>query len=143
VSGIRIHHPTLRPPPGAEHTVYVVETPIEYPLPYLCPLCNRAEPHKSIHLRLDASGDCIVSRQVYEALRKVEGMGGLEVSNEVLTPPPLLLGAVELPKQHVVHLPMNGQRKHPDSYNPGRTKYESRDRIRVPKFTIRRRRNRG
>lgn len=132
MSGIRLHHPTER------SCVFVVETAITYPVPYACPLCAKMETRKSIHLRLDAQGDVIVAPPVYEALRLVPEFGGLKVMNDIATPPPLFLGAVAMPTQHIVEHRLNGAQNGAPSYRPGRTQYESRDRmlgkIRIPKL---------
>jgi hypothetical protein len=105
----------------------------------MCPLCNRAEVKKSVHLRLDSEGDVIVAPPVYSALLAVPGTGGLEVVNTVSNPPELYVGAVAMPKQHIVQSKLNPQQNTEPFYVPGRTQYESRDRmpkLRIPKLRV-------
>lgn len=138
MAGIRLYHPTVRPEVGAQYAVFVVETDLRYPIPYLCPLCNRAEERKSIHLRIGSDGYVIVSPEVWASLQPVAVRAGLEVHETIENPPPSFLGAVELPKQHIIHQPLNQDKKWRPFYNPGRTKYESRDRLRIPRLVFRR-----
>ena len=42
------------------------------------------------------------------------------------------VGAVALRKQDIIHRPLNSAKKWVDKYNPGRTKYESRDKLLKP-----------
>lgn len=134
MAGVRLYHPTVRPEPGAQYAVYVVETDNEYPVPYACRLCGRLELNKSIHLRIGPDGYVIVSPEIFEKLRPSLSASGLEQHEVIQKPPDQVLGAVELPKQHIIHVPLNGDKKYTDKYNPGRTKYESRNRLLIPRF---------
>lgn len=136
MSGVRLHHATYRAAEGATLT-YVVELPQKYHRGYYdCPSCGKQHSHKAIHLRLDGQGDTIVSQQVYKQLAtKTDGqlsvldLAGLQVMNEVKEPPPLIIGAVAKDKERIVEAPLNPQAKAEDKITPGRTKYESRDRM--------------
>lgn len=121
MSGVRLHHPIF-----ASCTL-VVELPQVYPRAYVCPSCGKTHERKAVHLRLDARGDVIVAHPVYEALRTVF-LAGMEVTNEIAEPPPLILGAIEQPKYETIEHNLNGQDQR--FYLPGRTKYASRDRVR-------------
>ena len=120
MAGVRLHHPTFF------SCNYVVELEAAYPEPYDCPACKITHQRKSIHLRLDEHGDVIVAKGIFEQLQKAVGMAGLEVANEVTSPPPMFVGAVDLNKTEIRPFTVNGT----DSgsfYVPGRSKWESRD----------------
>lgn len=131
--GVRLHHPTFA------SCTYVVELPNRWAAKGSdtranrpCNECQRPHARKALHLRLDNSGSVIVSRSVYETLRQVPQMAGLDVTNEVASPPPLALGAVESPTHLVVEQPLNADHRRPDIYIPGQNRYQGRDRIYAP-----------
>jgi len=127
MAGIRLHHPTLRAKVGKTLT-YVVELPQPYLRVYNCPTCGKQHANKAVHLNIDAHGDTIVAKPVYESLKKAF-LGGMEVANDVAKPPPFAVGAVDMTKRMIVEAPLNTNHKAEDFYIPGRTKYESRDRM--------------
>lgn len=129
MSGIRLHHPLYRAEVGKVLT-YVVELPAPYLRSggYNCPDCGKQHANKAIHLRLDANGDVTVSKQIYESLQTIPTMAGLEFQNEVAKPPPLAVGAVAQEKRLIVEAPLNKDHA-TEHYAPGRTQYESRDRM--------------
>jgi len=114
MAGIRLHHPN----PVFRNITYVVESGEPMERRRICPTCRVDHRVKAIHLHLDAQGDVIVSKEVYEKLLLLQ-LAGLEVANEVENPPPLRVGAVESPTTEIVS--GNGHR----FYVPGKTKYES------------------
>lgn len=122
MSGIRLHHAAF------QSCTYVVELPQVYPQPYQCPACGKQHDRKAIHLRLDASGDVIVSQQIYAQLQTVF-LAGLELANEVEKPPPLAIGAVDTPTHLTIEAPLNLDTKAADFYVPGQTKYQGRDKV--------------
>jgi hypothetical protein len=140
VSGVRLHHPTLRAGEGTTLT-YVVELPQPYsttPKPgarlrgeILCPTCGKTHANKAVHLRLDAHGDVIVSPAVFLALQSAF-LGGLEVANKVEDPPPLFIGAVAKDKERIVEMPLNRDETGAPIITPSRTKYQSRDLMEAP-----------
>lgn len=121
--GVRLHHPTLF------DCMYVVELgqPFANGLPKMCPTCLKSHAGKSIHLKLDASGDCFVTPGVWETIRTKAFGAGLEPTNHVLKPPPLSIGAVDQNKIYVIESPLNKSLTAAPMYVPGRTKYENRD----------------
>lgn len=121
--GVRLHHPTFT------SLTYVVETPQAIPRPRLCNSCGKVHERKAIHLRLDPQGDVIVSRAVYAKLQTV-GLAGMQLSNEVKAPPPLIVGAVDQPGYKTIEAPLAGNGQ--EFYQPGHTKYEARDRQLAP-----------
>jgi len=127
MSGIRLHHPTLRASVGKKLT-YVVELPTPYLRAYNCPTCSKYHANKAIHLDIDSKGDVIVSPEVLASLAPVF-YGGLEVANEIKKPPPQSVGAVGMTKREIVDAPLNKDKKAADAYVPERTKYQSRDRM--------------
>lgn len=129
MGGVRLHHPTLRAGEGTTLT-YVVELPQAYPVPYDCPGCGKTHDRKAIHLRLDANGDVIVSEEVYAKLQEVF-LAGMEVANHVASPPPLVIGAVPKDRERIVEQPLSGLPA-AQTIIPGRTRYESRDRLLAP-----------
>ena len=122
-AGVRLHHPHFA------SCTFVVELPKLYPEPYDCPSCKMTHLYKSIHLRLDANGDVLVNKGVYQTLLQVN-LAGMQMMNEVREPPPLYVGAVEQPKYETQTAPLNGQNQR--FYLPGSTKYESQDRMQKP-----------
>lgn len=135
--GIRLHHDTYKASVGKTLT-YVIETGQPYKRGYYdCNECGKRHARKAVHLSLDHNGDTIVSKEVYANLRKkLKGMpttyleaAGLRVENEVESPPPLMVGAVALDKREIIELPLNRDEAPAPATAPGRTKYESRDRM--------------
>jgi len=124
VAGVRLHHPTLF------DCMYVVElgTPFANGAAKDCPTCLKTHARKSLHLRLDANGDVFVTPGVLETLKGVF-MAGLEIGNEVASPPPMSIGAVAQDKLYVLDHPLNKSLTAAPSYKPGRTKYESQARM--------------
>jgi len=96
MSGVRVHHPTLR------NGMYTVETPRKYPTPYLCPICHRTHFFKANHIWLDDGGNGIVSTGVLADLKQVS-LAGLEIVNEVRKPPPMTVG-----RASTEHIPIVG-----------------------------------
>jgi len=137
LSGIRLHHPTLRAGEGTTLT-YVVELPLDYAkeegardrTKQNCPTCGKPHLRKALHLHLDAAGDVIVAPAIYEQLKSIPTMAGLELSNEVAEPPPLLIGAVHRDKARIIEVPLSGNGK--AHITPEHTKYEARDRLQAP-----------
>lgn len=129
MAGLRLHHPTLRSSEGSTVT-YVVELPQPYPVVQSCPNCGKEHANKAIHLRLDGQGDVIVSVEVFEALRTAF-FGGMELVNEIASPPPLRIGAVDKDKERIVESPLRAQDA-ATKINPAETKYQGRDRIQAP-----------
>lgn len=123
MAGIRLHHPYFA------SCKFVVETTLDYPVPYDCPSCDKQHNRKAIHLNLDDSGNVIVAKPIYESLLQV-GLAGMEVVNEVASPPPLLLGAVEQPKYETIEHNLNGNGH--NFYRPGTDKYKAQDRLWAP-----------
>ena len=125
MAGVRLHHPSLF------DCLYVVEltTPFANGLPKDCPQCLRSHANKSIHLRLDANGDCFVTPGVWETIRREAFGAGLEPQNTVDNPPEQKVGAVDLDKLYVLDHPLNKSLTAAPSYKPGRTKYESQARM--------------
>ena len=118
--GVRLHHPTLRAAEGATLT-YVVELPLDYATGNKpgardrgnepCPTCSdpwgmtkKVVTHrrKALHLWIDAKGDVIVAPAIFEQLKTVPTMAGLVLVEEVKTPPPLRIGAVNRDKARIV-----------------------------------------
>lgn len=140
MGGIRLHHPTLRAGEGTTLT-YVVELPQPYATTSKpgarfrgetpCPACGKPHSNKAIHLRLDGNGDVIVSPDVYLALQTAF-LGGMEVVNEVSSPPPLAIGAVPKDKERIVEIPLNRDNAAAPIITPARTRYENRDRLWEP-----------
>jgi hypothetical protein len=130
MSGIRLRHPALRAGEGTRLT-FVVELPQPYPVAKQCPACLKPHANKAIHLRLDANGEVIVSREVYAALQTVPTMAGLELVDEVSNPPAQWIGAVAKDKERIVDAPLSGQPA-AEIITPARTRFESRDRLLEP-----------
>jgi len=124
MSGIRLHHPTL------SNCTLVVELEQDFAnsRPRFCPSCAKMHERKSIHLRLDGSGHVFVSPEVYASLLPVH-LAGMEVGNMVSKPPVQILGAVEQPTTNIVEQRLNRDTNAAPAYVPGRTKYQSRDRL--------------
>lgn len=80
--GIRLRHPELR-----STLLLLVDPERPYIPPYLCSACNVAHTAKTYHLYLDHQGTVIVSTGVLAGLRRIPGMGGLQVENVVADPP--------------------------------------------------------
>jgi hypothetical protein len=63
-----------------------------------CPTCqiihtnSFGRPVKTVHLYLDDTGSCLVSRGVFEDLRRA-GMPNLDIIADIVNPPPIMLGA--------------------------------------------------
>lgn len=87
--GVRLAHPKAQ---GGLYLVEDLSRP--YPRPLYCATCSsalRAEiAHhvKTYHLTLDGGGTVIVSTGIYERLKKIPGLGGLQLVNSVADPPP-------------------------------------------------------
>ena len=136
--GIRLHHPTLRAGEGTTLT-YVVELPLDYAqeegardrTKQDCPTCGKPHLRKALHLHLDAAGDVIVAPAIYEQLKSIPTMAGLELANEVAEPPPLFLGAVHRDKARIIEVPLSGN-GHKPHVVPEQTKYQARDRLQAP-----------
>jgi hypothetical protein len=62
-----------------------------------CPTCrvihtnSFGRPVKTVHLYLDDTGACLVSRGVFEDLKKA-GLPNLDVIADIVNPPPITLG---------------------------------------------------
>ena len=80
--------------------------------------------YKTIHLRLDSSGDTFVSQEIAELLRKVPTMAGLQVVPG-LNAPPQAIGAVEPGPNSVI---LAGR----EFYIPASTKNDAVARMRKP-----------
>lgn len=132
MSGIRLHHPTLRAGEGTTLT-YVVELPLEWEAitptrnrsQENCPTCGVPHARKALHLHLDANGDVIVAVPIYTQLLKVPTMAGLELVHEVKEPPPLSIGAVHRDKNRIVQATS-------EHIVPEQTKWQARDKIQAP-----------
>jgi hypothetical protein len=129
MAGVRLHHPTFR------SCTFVVELEQDFASrrPRVCPSCSqpgapKSHDRKAVHLRLDANGDVIVSPDVLASLRTVF-LAGMDVVNEIENPPTQLVGAVAQPTQLIVEQRLNPDQNSAPYYAPGRTKYESRDRL--------------
>lgn len=107
---------------------------MEYPQAYDCNACKKTHQRKAIHLRLDGNGDVIVAPAIYEELKTVF-MAGLEVVNEVASPPPLMIGAVDKDKERIVEQPLSGYMP-AHKINPSETKYDGRARLEKPWLPI-------
>lgn len=135
MSGIRLRHPTLRS--GQDSTVtYVVELPQVYPVPYECMTCSRPnQPYvhnnKAIHLRLDSEGCVIVAVDIFAALQTAF-LGGMELVNEVQSPPALKVGAVDKAKERIIEMPLNVAQTPPAKLTPEANKYQAEARIWKP-----------
>ena len=133
MSGIRLRHPTLRAGEGTTLT-YVVELPLEWEAVTPtrnranepCPTCAKPHRRKAIHLHLDSGGYVIVAVPIYEQLKTIPTMAGLELANEVPEPPPMSIGAVDRDKARIVEASAQ------DFIVPGQTKYQARDKIQAP-----------
>lgn len=85
--GIRVKHSTLR---SCVALVPVLGKP--YPDGgFQCPTCRTLHPVKTVHLWLDDTGTCLVSRGVLDELR-MAGMPDLEVVGHTANPPRLVVG---------------------------------------------------
>lgn len=91
MAGIRLRHPTLR------SGLYLVKHYRRYKYPMVCPTCHTVHLRKTYHLNLDESGAVIVSSIVFERLKEI-GLAGLEIENEVLKPPALVVSAPVIKK---------------------------------------------
>jgi len=129
VSGIRIHHELFK------SCTYAVEVPLAYGRPYDCNECKKVHHNKVIHLRLDADGNGIVSKEILATLKtqtpagEIIALAGLSVTNEVQKPPTQVIGAVDRATYEVIDRPLNLDMRATDIYVPGVNKYQSRDRI--------------
>lgn len=83
--GVRLRHLDY-----ANCTVTVPIPHRPYPVPFLCPTCNKTHEVKTYHLTVDDHGTVIVSTTILERLREV-GLAGFTVENEVKNPPPIRL----------------------------------------------------
>lgn len=130
--GIRLHHPTLRAGEGTTLT-YVVELPLEWEdvtptrnrAAEPCPTCATPHARKALHLRLDSNGDVIVAVPIYEQLKQIPTMAGLELVNEIAAPPPLRIGAVHRDKARIVQATA-------EHIVPEQTRWDARDKIQAP-----------
>lgn len=86
--GIRIRHHTLR---SCVALVPLMHKPLVGASLDECPSCHVIHPVKTVHLWLDDSGSCIVSKGVLKDLREA-GMPDLDTLEEVKKPPPLHVG---------------------------------------------------
>lgn len=118
--GIRLHHPVFT------NCTYVVELDLPLVYPTHCVECNTPHQKKSIHLRLDQNGDCIVSLDVLDQLR-TRALGGMEVVNEIQNPPAHRVGAVSVPKREVYTAHLNGGQDPSRLWQPGKDKWESEE----------------
>lgn len=118
--GVRLHHRTFA------GLTLVVELPTDRPQPYPCVACVKVHDRKSVHLRLDAGGDVIVSPEIYEQLRSVPC--DLEVVNPVPKPPTQFIGAVELLPFETALQPINAESVR-RFHRPGSNRYVNRDRM--------------
>ena len=139
MSGIRLHHPSFRAAEGTTLT-YVVELPLSFTVTKEggrdrsaepCPRCAKPHRNKSLHLDIDANGDVIVAPAIYAQLQTVPTMAGLEMVNEVKSPPPLFIGAVPKDKSRIVEAPLSGLPA-ADLITPASNRYENRDRLLAP-----------
>lgn len=101
--GIRLRHPTLK------SGLYLVKHYRRYKYPMACPTCHTIHERKTYHLNLDEAGSVIVSPVVFERLKEI-GLAGLEIENEVLNPPPLVVSAPVIEKVSRALTP--GMREH-------------------------------
>jgi hypothetical protein len=139
MSGIRLHHPTYRAAEGATLT-YVVELPLDFKVNASgqsradkpCGTCQKTHARKSLHLRLDGNGDVIVSKTIFNRLKTVPLMAGMELVGEVDKPPAVRIGAVDLDKQRIIEAPLNRDNAAAATIKPGATKYEAERRIWSP-----------
>lgn len=92
--GIVVRHRTKR---SVMHVVEVSKKP--YGLPMLCNLCRITHTVKAVHLHLDDTGACTVSKGVLEEL-KMAGMPDLVIGGFVKNPP-LLTVAPKVSREEV------------------------------------------
>ena len=83
MSGIRLHHPSLR---SCTYTLIHEGRPMHTPVS--CGVCGMRHHHKTYHLGLDAIGDVVVSETVYERIKEA-GLDELKVMTEVKKPDPM------------------------------------------------------
>ena len=87
--GVRLRHPTAR---GGVFLVEDLARP--YGQPLYCAACSTALQSdvvhhvKTYHLALDGEGTVIVSQGIYDRIKTIPALGGLELVNEVAEPPP-------------------------------------------------------
>ena len=87
--GVRLRHPTAR---GGVYLVEDLGRP--YGQPLYCSACSSALKSevvhhvKTYHLALDGEGTVIVSEGIYDRIKAIPALGGLELMNEVAEPPP-------------------------------------------------------
>lgn len=65
--------------------------PRPYKIPFMCSTCKHIHERKTYHLALDSEGYVIVSEGVLARLREIN-LAGMEIINEVISPPMLYLG---------------------------------------------------
>jgi len=89
MAGIQIRHDTLS---SCLTTVPLFDRPFFGQSLDRCPTCQVIHPVKTVHLWLDSSGSCLVSKGVLADLQRA-GMPQLTIVGEVAKPPPLRLVA--------------------------------------------------
>lgn len=106
MSGIRLHHDTLR------NCTVAVECKRGYRQPYQCPLCNVIHTHKTVHLTLDNEGDVVVSTGVWNKDLKNHPNLHLAYANDVASPPALVIGGPDTDRaaMEILAHPYEGRR---------------------------------
>lgn len=89
MTGIRIRHFTKRFPEIA--LIPILSKPFVGASLDICPTCQVIHPCKTVHLWLDDTGACLVSKGVLEDLRAA-GMPELEIVGGTDSPPELDIG---------------------------------------------------
>lgn len=82
---IRLRHPTLR------NCTFAVVHHRMLREPMFCASCGMMHEHKTYHLRLDARGEVVVSEEVYERLRELDGLPLRSVGREHRPEPQVLI----------------------------------------------------
>lgn len=83
MSGVQIHHSELR-----DQTLVFEMPDWRYPVPFLCPACERTHTHKAVHLRFDAVGDCVVAEETWDKI-KDHLAGVVTVGKKISDPEPM------------------------------------------------------
>ncbi len=82
---VYLHHPMFR------SCTFTVEQPDRpYSEPYPCSTCNQFHEYKTYHLNLNEHGDVCVSDAVYENMKRLNILGELKATREVMPLPTVL-----------------------------------------------------
>jgi len=98
MSGIRLHHPSLR---SCTYTLIHEGRAVADPEGIACAVCNRRHYHKTYHLALDAVGDVVVAEEVYAHVKDA-GLDELKVLGEIKKPEPQRLDLNTTTQQKLV-----------------------------------------